>query len=803
MKADFNTIVSAADHYYSGADQWAASTSGGVSYSDLEKSTAVTITKTQSGKVVGYDLKDYFSAVAPGHNIDSNAAPLIALSAIPASMAGAGGAVTAVSGAELVSGLGSVALIAGKILLPVALVGAVIALGKRISDEAYAENPNLFSKQDFADKLEAFGDVLSDKVLSDAPNSVRALFGVDTSNGEIQAYIPQALVGEAGYYLNKIGSVSSLPHFQCSQELLNAHSRLAREYEKYAIPYNFVMDCIEGDFTAISSSGDRYSLRITNHSAPVYIACYYQHYSGITNYQYLVWAAYSYDSFNVTTKKNGETLVEDSSYRYQYTDAGTQVYTASAAFDAGQQMSAPWLELPIEAQVIYQSNEYNSFALFLRHLFAYGGFEIGSSGLSGITDEPGATQVPIADTDTPADILDTISGTLGGLWDQRVVVPTLQPDGTLDNDIYFPVALPVPGVRGEDWPITGDLTQLNTAAKENSDSATKEQTIAAVAEDELNPPPTGTGVTPSITLPSGSSGGMWSVYSPSQSQLNTFGSWLWSSDFVDQLKKLFNDPMQSIIGLHKVFCSVPTSGTANIRVGYLDSGCSASVVSGQYTTVDCGSVSLGEYFGNVFDYSPFTDVRIYLPFVGIVPLDVADVMRATIGVKYRCDVLTGACLAEVSVKRDAGAGGVLYQFAGNCAVQYPLSAGSYMGVVSGALSAIGGVVGTIASGGALAPLALGAASSAMNLHTNVQRSGSLSGNAGALGGKKPYLIISRPQTALADHFENLNGKPSNEYRALGSHSGFVRVQSVHVEGIPATTAEMEEIETLLKGGVIV
>lgn len=796
MTADFGTILNAVGTYYAGTDLWSAATAGGVSYSDLEKSPAVTITKTQSGKVVGYDLQDYFSAVAPGHNIDSNAAPLIALSAIPASMAGAGGAVTAVSGAELVSGLGSVALIAGKILLPVALVGAVIALGKRISDEAYAENPNLFSKQDFLDKLESFGDVLADKVLVDFPNSIRALFGVDASTGEIQAYIPQELVGEAGYYLNHISAVESDSRYQMTPQMVSTYSDLATLRAKFNITDNFSATAtITENVTILKEDGTIFTIyRPINETAPVMFDVR-QSYADQPNTDYYLHAI-SDEPFSVIDRGGSVTTARQKTNPV----TGKNFYSLYSITFTGEVLHA---DISTTFVTVIGSAELNDYADMLDLIYGYGGYVPGTTGNPGISDEPGATQVPISDTDTPADILDTISGTLNGLWDQRVVVPTLQPDGTLDDDIYFPVALPVPGVRGEDWPITGDLTQLNTAAKENSDSATKEQTIAAVAEDELNPPPTGTGVTPSITLPSGSSGGMWSVYSPSQSQLNTFGSWLWSSDFVDQLKKLFNDPMQSIIGLHKVFCSVPTSGTANIRVGYLDSGCSASVVSGQYTTVDCGSVSLGEYFGNVFDYSPFTDVRIYLPFVGIVPLDVADVMRATIGVKYRCDVLTGACLAEVSVKRDAGAGGVLYQFAGNCAVQYPLSAGSYMGVVSGALSAIGGVVGTIASGGALAPLALGAASSAMNLHTNVQRSGSLSGNAGALGCKKPYLIISRPQTALADHFENLNGKPSNEYRALGSHSGFVRVQSVHVEGIPATTAEMEEIETLLKGGVIV
>ena len=192
----------------------------------------------------------------------------------------------------------------------------------------------------------------------------------------------------------------------------------------------------------------------------------------------------------------------------------------------------------------------------------------------------------------------------------------------------------------------------------------------------------------------------------------------------------------------------------------------------------------------------------YLPFIGIVSLDNADVMRASIHIVYHVDVLSGACLAEVKVTRD-GAGGTLYQYTGNASVTLPISSGSYMGIVSSIASIAGGIAGTIASGGAALPMIASAAGSALNARAKVEHSGGFSGNAGAMGGKIPYLIISRPQVALAKNFQKYIGFPANYTTKLLNCSGFVKVLECHIENVNATSSELTEIESLLKEGIIV
>nr|DAH27287.1 MAG TPA: hypothetical protein [Caudoviricetes sp.] len=422
---------------------------------------------------------------------------------------------------------------------------------------------------------------------------------------------------------------------------------------------------------------------------------------------------------------------------------------------------------------------------------------------AGVGNQPNATTPDLSTATSVATALELLKAQFPELWTNAVTNTVLQPDGALKTYTYVPVPTPEAATALDPQPVTGPATQTNPQVNPETAPSLKDliTKILPKLDPAENKPDIGAGSTPTVVPQTGKASSLYSVYNPTQAQLNQFGAWLWSSDFFEQIKKLFNDPMQAIIGLHKVFSPVQTSGQGTIKCGYLDSEVPSNLVSEQYVTVDCGSISLQEYFGNVFDYPPFTEISIYLPFIGVRRLDPSDVMRATVSVKYHVDVFTGACLADVNVKRDT-AGGVLYTFPGSCSVQYPLSSGSYMGIVSTIASTVVGAITAPTPLGAGAAVLGGITNLAFNSHANVERSGSFTGNAGAMGAKIPYLIISRPQTAMAQNFETLSGYPSNTYTKLSACTGFTQVKFVHVENLNATDAEKQEIERLLKEGVI-
>lgn len=421
--------------------------------------------------------------------------------------------------------------------------------------------------------------------------------------------------------------------------------------------------------------------------------------------------------------------------------------------------------------------------------------------MNGVTYQPNA-KVPnlggisITAPDAVAQALAALKKQIPELWNNSVTLKVVQPDGTETDDTYIPIATPIVTPNNSEKPISGESTQTQPEVKTDDEPA--QDTILHIIDPDPPAFDTGKGNTPPIIIPTSAANALWSIYNPTLAQVKQFGGWLWSDNFIDQLKKMFQEPAQAIIGLHKVYGTPKTGDESTIVVGYLDSGVPSKTVTKQYITVDCGAVSLPEFFGNVLDYTA-TEVSIFLPFVGVRQLSTADVMRSTISVKYHIDVLTGTGLAEISVRRDA-AGGVLYQFSCDCAERFPISSGSYMGIVSG-LVGVGAGIATAATGNLLAG-GLMAANAIGNSHFDVNRTGNFSGNAGAMGGKVPYLIISRAQPAMANNFPAYVGKPANFTTTVGTCKGFIKCVVDHLENIPATADELTEIDTLLQQGIL-
>ena len=384
--------------------------------------------------------------------------------------------------------------------------------------------------------------------------------------------------------------------------------------------------------------------------------------------------------------------------------------------------------------------------------------------------------------------------------------------GSEEKEYWYPLTIPeaIPAISGLDdtqekaW--AGELTDTITPTKEE---VLDNVGVISIPKVDVTPIPTPNPEPPLIPTPPAVSDisadiGLCSLYNPSLSQVKEFSRWLWGTDFnIDQFKKLFQDPMQAIIGLHVIYATPVTGAQSGIQVGYINSGVNAAVVTKQYAEIDCGTIALNESFGDLRDYSPYTQVSLYLPFVGIVEINTDDVMRASISIKYKIDVLTGTCLALVKVKRN-DVDGVLYSYSGNCGVQYPITAGSYLGTIGSLISMVATGAATYASGGALAPLAIGAAANALSggAKANTSMSGSLSSNAGAMGIRKPYLIIKRVEPAEADRYSEYYGYTTNKLVKLSQVSGYVRIKDINLSGTNATEDEQNEIVRLLKEGVI-
>lgn len=322
--------------------------------------------------------------------------------------------------------------------------------------------------------------------------------------------------------------------------------------------------------------------------------------------------------------------------------------------------------------------------------------------------------------------------------------------------------------------------------------------------DPVDPtPPVNPTPTPPIVFPTigGEANALFTVYNPTLAQLNSLAGVLWTSNFLENLIKIFtNNPMDAVISLHMLYATPHTSSSKEIKLGCYPTGVSALEVDKQYIQIDCGTVRIPEYFGDVRDYVNSV-VDVYLPFVGMRHLKTQDIVGSYVTIKAGIDVFTGTILYTINIRKTSGINQVMYAFEGNCAVALPLTGAdkSRMFSVLGA-AATGGAIGGV--GGAV----VGAFTSVMNgsQQADIQRSGNFGANSGAMGVKKPYIVVSRNTPYDAQSYSYFHGYPANKTVVLGSCNGFTRVLDCRVDGISgATDTEKRMIEEALKRGVII
>lgn len=288
------------------------------------------------------------------------------------------------------------------------------------------------------------------------------------------------------------------------------------------------------------------------------------------------------------------------------------------------------------------------------------------------------------------------------------------------------------------------------------------------------------------------------------------------------IKNFFADPLDFICGI-MIVPYQPTS-LQNVYPKFGDNifDHAYPLVYQQYTEIDCGNLAVPKYFGSCFDNNPYTDLLVWLPYIGYRKLDPDECVGKTLNIKYHCDCLTGDCVCFISTVAgqgyDVSFSRVIAQYSGNCGVRVPFGAQSFDAAVAASISLLGGAVGALAGGVAgavgLAGGSLGASQVANSISgstvmavngskTTAERSGTAGASAGYLSIQYPYLLRTVPNQSLPTNYQNLEGYPSNIAGPLTNFSGFAAVETINLNGIAASKEELDEIRSLLIGGVYI
>lgn len=297
--------------------------------------------------------------------------------------------------------------------------------------------------------------------------------------------------------------------------------------------------------------------------------------------------------------------------------------------------------------------------------------------------------------------------------------------------------------------------------------------------------------------------GICRIYLPDTNKTSEFMNFLFNDftdSMADKVKKLFSNPIDSILSFNVCHLNISYSASAPITFAGVDSGVTAPYASNQYSFIRY-TLDLKEFWGSALDYSSYTKLKIYLPYCGIYDLNVDDFMDGTIVVEYKVDILSGVCLCQVSANKLQKTGthlnSVLYNFNGNIFNSVPLSATDWRGYFSSMINIASMAIAPSPSSVA------GMAQEVMSQKVSVQKSGSIGSNYGYLGVQTPYLIIERPVQSLPSTFNEQNGYPSNITRKLSTVKGYTEVDTngMYLENIDGISQEeANELKSILESG---
>lgn len=357
-----------------------------------------------------------------------------------------------------------------------------------------------------------------------------------------------------------------------------------------------------------------------------------------------------------------------------------------------------------------------------------------------------------------------------------------------------------------------------------------------------------------LNVPGGTASGLYTMYALRQAHISNLGAALWTS---------FNDPdsnfwqnVRMAVGLYEEAGSFDLStildyissiriypfalvdlpgfsgaGTGAIRMGTgkipldLSTGGAGNVgIMGSYTgIIDAGSVTIPAHYGDFRDLEGVT-MSVYLPYIGNVTLNPAEVTGQTLQTTYCVDLTSGSCVAYLLL---SGSWGYypIGVYSGTIGADIPLTAsqGNRMflrdlknvlglgSVLGGSLSGVDVTDGDALAGAIGSSLASGATYMAKNIYQQGMGAALTPPTLG--GGGANFAGFGAPQTAYVQIRRHLYaytarnfpaaemGRRAYGVKVLGTLSGFTVCDAVDVSGIPAPADIQTDIKNMLESGV--
>lgn len=300
-----------------------------------------------------------------------------------------------------------------------------------------------------------------------------------------------------------------------------------------------------------------------------------------------------------------------------------------------------------------------------------------------------------------------------------------------------------------------------------------------------------------------------------QNQMQSFYSSVWDTDLTDFVKGAFTGIYSNLISNVVSLKFMPTSAenlggtgdTSPVILGFKTYDDLTVQTIGNTTApiVNIGSYKFSKEYNSFADYAPYTDVKLYLPFVGVVPIDTNLFMgsgggeTATLNVKAQYDLQSG--LITYFLMRNKT---MISSVSGHMAVEVPISLQSGLDTFSTISRNFSGKVWDFAMEGAkgnpigmISEIAQGSATAPPQTIF-----ASTGGDGAFYAHPKCMIMIKHPQYNRPKNYCHVVGFPAYVTKKVSDLQGFNIVQNPVIPLADGMTgAEHDMIITAMQSGL--
>lgn len=300
-----------------------------------------------------------------------------------------------------------------------------------------------------------------------------------------------------------------------------------------------------------------------------------------------------------------------------------------------------------------------------------------------------------------------------------------------------------------------------------------------------------------------------------QNQMQSFYSSVWETDLTDFVKGAFTGIYSNLISNVVSLKFMPTSAenlggtgeTSPVILGFKTYDDLTVQTIGNTTApiVNIGSYKFSKEYNSFADYAPYTDVKLYLPFVGVVPLDTNLFMgagggeTATLNIKAQYDLQSG--LITYFIMRNKT---MISSVSGRMAVEVPVSLQSGLDTFSTISRNFVGKAMSFA-GNAISGNPIGMISDVMQGSATAPPQtvfASTGGDGAFYAHPKCMLMIRHPQYNRPKNYSHVVGFPAYVTKKVSDLQGFNIVQNPVIPLADGMTgAEHDMIVSAMKRGL--